>query len=649
MSTIPANFFVHVNPSVLAAGGNALDLSGLILSTNTRVPIGTVQEFASPDAVSDFFGSSTNEVALAEIYFKGFDNSTVKPGGLLFTQYPTASVSAYLRGGDASGLTLSQIQALNAAISVTIDGSVESATVNLSSATSFSSAAELIQIGLGIEGVQTAVVTGSIGGTFGSITSSGTVLTVGSVLTGSLQPGAAVSCTDGTNSLPGGTTIVNQLTGSPGGVGTYTLSAAATPGNLGSGTLTALSQKLKVTAVTSGTLAVGLLIEGTGIAAGTYITSIVSGTGGVGIYGIDAAHTVASETVTAFQPPVTYDSVSGAFVIASGTAGASSTITFASGALADALLLTQTTGAVLSQGSAAATPVAFMDAVVLVTQNWASFMLAFNPDNSGNANRLLFADWTNDQDKRYHFACGDIDASPTTTVPATTSLRRLITAASYSGTSVWYAGAIWDASLPAFICGAIASIDFNSPNGRTNLAYRSQEGLTATVTNETIATNLIANGYNFYGAVGAANQNFVYAYPGSISGDFLWIDSYVNQIWMNNAFQLALLVLLTQSLSIPYNAAGRGLIENALSDPINAALSFGAIRAGVTLSASQIANVNTSAGVNIATTIQQRGWYLQVLDASPTVRQARGTPPCKFWYTDGQSLQQITLASIALQ
>ncbi len=101
--------------------------------------------------------------------------------------------------------------------------------------------------------------------------------------------------------------------------------------------------------------------------------------------------------------------------------------------------------------------------------------------------------------------------------------------------------------------------------------------------------------------------------------------------------------------SIPYNNAGRAMVEAGCADPINAGLNFGAFRAGVTLSAIQRTAVNTAAGVTISTTLSERGWYLQVLDATPEVRAARGSPPCSFWYMDGQSVQQIDLASINVQ
>src|SRR5205085_721504 len=79
--------------------------------------------------------------------------------------------------------------------------------------------------------------------------------------------------------------------------------------------------------------------------------------------------------------------------------------------------------------------------------------------------------------------------------------------------------------------------------------------------------DLLANGYSFYGAYGAANQNFIWFQNGQCTGAFKWFDSYVNQIWLNNQLQLAALTLMQNAKSIPYDAAGNSLIQAALADP----------------------------------------------------------------------------------
>jgi hypothetical protein len=198
--------------------------------------------------------------------------------------------------------------------------------------------------------------------------------------------------------------------------------------------------------------------------------------------------------------------------------------------------------------------------------------------------------------------------------------------------------------------GVIAATDFERLNGRKTLAFRGQTGMPIDITDGVKATNLESNFYNYYGSWTTANDHFEFIYPGLVSGPFKWVDSYVNQIWMNNGFQEALMVLLTQVGSIPYNQAGYTLIKAACQDVINKALNFGAIRTGVTLSELQKIEVNNAAGVQIDGILNQVGWYLQVQDVTDTqVRAARQTPVCTFWYMDGGSVQRISLASIMVQ
>lgn len=363
----------------------------------------------------------------------------------------------------------------------------------------------------------------------------------------------------------------------------------------------------------------------------------------------------ASMIQAAFTTPpfgVTFDSTQGAFVIETTAAGASETIAFpTTSTVATGLLLTEATGAVISQGADATTPSAFMTGIAQLTQNWATFMTIFDPDNSGNAEKLAFAEWTNLQNNRYAYVCWDTDVTPSESAPANSSLGHLIQAGNYSGTFLIGRDATGsvDFTYAAFVCGTAASIDFEETNGRITFAFRAQTGLVATCTNETAGNNLMSNGYNFYGAYATANDGFNFLYDGQVSGPFDWMDSFVNQIWLNNALQLALLSLLVNVKSIPYNTDGYSLIRAACLDPINAGLNFGAIRAGVPLSSAQAAEVNNAAGLKISDTLQQVGWYLLIQPATAQVRAARQSPPCKLWYMDGQSVQKIDLTSINVQ
>lgn len=488
--TIPASDIVVVNPGVVGSGGNPLALNGVILSTNNLLPTHAVRSFASADAVKAFFGAASAEYAIAQVYFLGFDNSTIKPGTLYFSPYVNTARAAWLQSGNMSAVTLTELQALSGVLTVTIDGVAKtSSSINLATATSFGDAASKIDAGF------------------------------------------------------------------------------------------------------------------------------VSG---------DVA--------------VTWNAVNSTFLFTSPTTGAASTMSFATGTLSAGLMLTSATGAILSQGADADTPATAMDSVKAATQNWVDFMTMWEPVIE---DKEAFAVWTNAQNQRYMYVCWDTDAQAIVN-GSTTCFGAVAKSLQYDGVVPVYN----TKELAAFVLGSVASIDFSRRNGRITAAFKGQSGFVPTVTDQQIGANLLANGYSFYGAYATANDQFNFLYNGQMTGKWKWIDTFVDQVYLNAQLQLALLSLLTSVKSIPYNESGYSLIRAAMIDPIASGLLFGSIRAGITLSASQKAQVNQAAGLDVATTIEQQGYYLQILDPGAQVRGNRGTPVINFWYTDGGAVQKITVASI---
>jgi hypothetical protein len=654
MSSIPANLFVNVNPEVLNAGGAALSQNALFVSNNSRIPIGQILSFPDPTSVSGYFGAGSREASLANGganlgsgYFGGFLNATQVPNAMLFAQFNMDNVGAFIRGGPINVLTIPQIQALSGTLAIVVDGYSYSGSVTLSAATSYSAAAAIIQTALNGSLPAAAAFTGSIAAGTASVTGSisGNVLTVSAVASGVLVAGAVIAGTGVTS----GTQIDAQLSGVTGGVGTYAVSKSQVVASV---TITATYGTLTVTAVASGTLSIGQTVAGGATSAGTQITALGTGAGLTGTYIVNLTQTVASGSLTASGSAlaVTYDSVSGGLVITSGSRGAQSTIAYATNAIATSLLLTSASGAILSQGAAAATPGTFMASLTNSFTNFISFTTTFDPDGSaagGNVQKQNFAGWVNGTNDLYAYICFDADPSPTLNANAAASLGRILGSTNSSGTIL-----VWEPSYynyAAFVGGMIASINYGVTNGRITLAYKGQTGLVATVTDPLTYTNLIANGYNAYCAVATAAQSFLLFQRGVVTGPFQWADSYVDQIVFNAALQLAILELLANINSIPYNSEGYGLLAQAMGDPIAMALNSGIIRKGVTLSSQQTLLVNNAAGGNVAPLIQQQGYAIVIQPASPQTRQARQSPGCFVWWTDGESIQVVNLTSVLIQ
>lgn len=490
--TIPASDIVVVNPGVVGSGGNPLALNGVILSKNTLLPTAQVRSFASAASVSAFFGPASAEYAIAQVYFLGFENSTIKPGTLYFAPFADVARAAWVQSGSLSGMSLAQLQALGSGtLIVTVDG---------------------VQF-------------------------------------------------------------------------------------------------------TSSSIALGAVASFT--AAATAITAAFTGVG---------------------KPTCTWNAVNSTFTLTSSTTGASSTIGYCTGTLSTGLKLTAATGAITSQGSAIDTPATSMDRVKAATQNWVDFMTLWEPLI---ADKQLFAEWSNLQNQRYVYVAWDTDAQAIVQ-GSTTNFGAIAKNLQYDGVMCVYN----TKELAAFVLGTVASIDFSRTNGRITAAFKSQSGFVPTVTDQQIGANLLANGYSFYGAYATANDQFNFLYDGQMPGKWKWLDTFVNQVYLNSQFQLALMSLLTNVKSIPYNESGYSLIRAAMIDPISAGLNFGSIRAGVLMSSSQKAQVNQAAGRDVSVLIEQQGYYLQILDPGAQVRGNRGTPVINFWYTDGGAVQKITVASI---
>jgi hypothetical protein len=419
--------------------------------------------------------------------------------------------------------------------------------------------------------------------------------------------------------------------------------AAARSGWLQSGSFASITLA-QLQAITPGTLTITF--------AGVGLTS-----SSINLSGASSFSNAASIIQAAFTSPpftVSWDAVQSCFIFTSTATGAAETIVFATGAIAASLLLTQATGATISQGAVADTPSTSMANAVAVNQNWAT--VSYITELTLTQKEAL-AVWLAAQDDEYLGVIWDSDTQASVQ-GATEPFGVVAKAGAYN--SVMCIGgdpaavpvgsslAALNLNIAAFVQGMIASINFGQTNGRITLAGKGAASSAVIVNCANLQTyeNLLANGYSCYGAFASRNQGFVFFSNGNMPGNFPWVDQYVDEIWLSAALQATLLSLYTTVNAIPYDPEGYGLIRAALLGPINAALNFGAIQIGVVLSSTQVAEVNSQAGVNAAAIIQTNGYYLQILDPGAPARNARTTPIINLWYTDGGAVQQINLASI---
>lgn len=142
----------------------------------------------------------------------------------------------------------------------------------------------------------TAAIAASAFSVTGSV--AGNVLTVAIVGSGTLVPGATIA----NASLPTnpGPKIVAQLSGTPGGVGTYALNVGELAVAAGQ-TITGTYGTLTLGGASAVPFAVGDVISGTNVVAGTKVTAGLTGTGGGAgdTVAVDNNTVVSSTTITA--------------------------------------------------------------------------------------------------------------------------------------------------------------------------------------------------------------------------------------------------------------------------------------------------------------------------------------------------------------
>lgn len=341
---------------------------------------------------------------------------------------------------------------------------------------------------------------------------------------------------------------------------------------------------------------------------------------------------------------VLWDVYHGCYVITTVTTGTGATMDRPVGVIADALGLS---AGGLSNGIPADTPFSAMDRIKQQGNNWATFFTTFRPNISPETSAFVtgFAAWVNGQNDEYLYIGWDNAAGYA--VPNNPLVfGKEVANMKYSGTWVIYGEAIHAAAA----AGYVASIDFTAFNGRATAAFKSQEGLPTTVNTLALANAVLSNGATYYGAYGARGGNLDNCfYNGEMPGSkFRWVDTYVNQLFMNSQLRLAIWYGLRAVNSAPYNALGETLIRAWCADPIAEALNNGTIRTGVVLSNSQKATIAQQAGLDISNELYGQGYYLQILPATAQARGNRESPPCKLFYCDGGSIQSISLASIAI-
>jgi hypothetical protein len=411
-------------------------LNRLFIEGGPNTPGNVVLSFNSATAVANYYGATSPEAYLANEFFAGYGGTSAT---MLFTRFsPLGGERSHLLGANISNLTPSQLQSINGSLSITLQGTTYSGSINLSGVHTLTAAATAIRSALNSNLPVEAVTAGSsitpVAISFsGSL--NGYYLQVTSVSSGSIELGAQISGPG----IAAGSFIINQLDGTPGDAGLYSLFIVG--GTTSSETMTESYGVLTVGSVTSGAVAVGEEVAGAGVLPLTAIDDNLSGSGPGSTWLVNNAQTVAGENMTMNATPltVTLESDVGAtenndyFKIS--TKGDflhdhnPSTLSFMTGTAAAALGLTQASGAIDSTpGGELPLPSAFMNNLVQNENGQFGSFQSYSVLNQGGPDiQGGMAAWAQSTDGLYTFS-----SQTTTTSPAGSSAPTTDPAGTYS-------------------------------------------------------------------------------------------------------------------------------------------------------------------------------------------------------------------------
>lgn len=154
-NSIPADRIVSIVPSAVGTGGTPLAMSTLLISGSGSPHIIGVRQFSSADEVNRFFGLASDEYAFAERYFLGYEGATKVPDTLWMAASRENAQPAVLQSATMRSVSLGSIKT-SGDLTLIVDGTSTTTTIDLTAATSFSNAADLINTAITATGANCA-------------------------------------------------------------------------------------------------------------------------------------------------------------------------------------------------------------------------------------------------------------------------------------------------------------------------------------------------------------------------------------------------------------------------------------------------------------------------------------------------------------
>lgn len=337
---------------------------------------------------------------------------------------------------------------------------------------------------------------------------------------------------------------------------------------------------------------------------------------------------------------VEYNAVMNKFIVKTRKVGSEASITVATGAVADALGLSEDAGAVVSKGAIARTAAETMRYITGRFKNFVTFATSYDATDDEN---LELAKWVSGN---YGYAfIAHTNAANATVAESTADIASQLKAANVQYTAAVFGGPTY----AAFVMGCFASVAWDRQNAVITQAFKRSALLGARITSDDEFDVLNNKGYTFIGNFACRNSEFNVAYQGmTVYGDFKFLDTLVNDIWLNSKLQTSVFFGLQSMDRVPYTEAGYTSVKAWMLDAVEAAIKNGIISAGTSLNETQKDVLHNMLGDDYSAELFQNGFVILVKDPGALARQNRTSPETYCVYCSGGAIHAVHGESVTV-
>lgn len=350
--------------------------------------------------------------------------------------------------------------------------------------------------------------------------------------------------------------------------------------------------------------------------------------------------------------------------------GATSSIGYCIGNVAELLKLTELFAPTLVQGSIGGDVVYNMTKINNHNRNYVGLTyvtrLTGDSQADGFAVSVKLAEWSATQNDSYLPVLWEGGTNPTNIASATSLRAKLVDVGlgtTTAGVTEYNApfGLEYNSNntqrinttttdecgiYASFILGMGASINYTLTNAKINFAGKSQAGLSTSVTTDDDYDSLVAQGYGIYGDFATRASNYQFTEDGSIGGSYRFYDNFYDAIFIEDTIQNSLATLIQNVPILPYNETGKTMIRASLNNVAIAGLNAGVITTGNTFTPEQIDTMTSLAGVDISTLMTTNGYYVGFGTFTPEARSKREKVQVYFIYTSGGAINSFNVGQV---